>query len=387
MKKILLFLLFFFGLVPFLKKGLLTIQITGSAYAQTTGEESPPDSHNPCDPSSVNYDITVCNGGSTVGQIPNGDFNNMLDTANMYGFYVDVVETFPGNPNIPLTVVITAPNGDEATYISQDPIDDYNGDGVYWVEIAFVPGEGPPPVGQVAEPPTIGSSPDLFVSIPDVSFPNIAITEPQTLPYVNVLPDPPVGAPVTPPVAPPTTAVVSNFNKYIGLILLNEGGWVDDPDDAGGKTNKGITFNSFQLFAQRDLGIAPTEQNLRNLTKAQASAIYQAEYWDKIHLDDVNNASLSYAIFDFYVNSGSNAVKSLQRAINSLLPATGPITVNGILGTQTINAMNGEDAGQLFNAFQQNRYQFYLNIIARKPSQIKFKKSWFNRTQRIIFHK
>lgn len=55
----------------------------------------------------------------------------------------------------------------------------------------------------------------------------------------------------------------------VGLTLNFEGGFVRDPDDAGGATNFGISQR-----AHPDLDIA-------HLTREQAVSIYKADYWDQ----------------------------------------------------------------------------------------------------------
>ena len=85
----------------------------------------------------------------------------------------------------------------------------------------------------------------------------------------------------------------SNFEKYQEKIFDHEGGFVDDPIDFGGATNKGITFNTFEAYAKEDLGIEPTLDNLKKLTNEQAAIIYKKRYWDKIKADEIENGSIA----------------------------------------------------------------------------------------------
>ncbi len=59
---------------------------------------------------------------------------------------------------------------------------------------------------------------------------------------------------------------MASFDLYLPQLLRFEGGFVDDPNDPGGATNRGITLATFQRCAQALLGQAPTLQNLRALT-------------------------------------------------------------------------------------------------------------------------
>lgn len=195
---------------------------------------------------------------------------------------------------------------------------------------------------------------------------------------------------------PPT----SNFEKYQDKIFDHEGGYVDDPVDIGGATNKGITFNTFEAYAQEDLGIEPTLENLKALTNEQAAIIYKKRYWDKIKADDIKNGSIAYLLYDFNVNAGGNAVKELQRALVDL---GNEITVDGAVGNKTIEAINKTNAKLLFDKFKQRRLDYYQNIVDKsvenykkdhpnateddllKYTQKKFEKGWKNRTNSIEF--
>jgi type VI secretion system secreted protein VgrG len=57
---------------------------------------------------------------------------------------------------------------------------------------------------------------------------------------------------------------VASFDVFLPMLLGFEGGYVDDPTDPGGETNKGITMSTFQLCSHELLGIDPTSQNLRS---------------------------------------------------------------------------------------------------------------------------
>ena len=157
-----------------------------------------------------------------------------------------------------------------------------------------------------------------------------------------------------------TSKKASNFDKYQDKIFDHEGGYVDDPIDKGGATNKGITFNTFEAYAKEDLGIEPTLENLKALTNDQASIIYKKRYWDKIKADEINNGSIAYMLYDFNVNAGANACKELQRALNDL---GNKVDVDGAIGKQTIEAINKTDAKELFDTFKQRRLDYYQDLV------------------------
>ncbi len=50
----------------------------------------------------------------------------------------------------------------------------------------------------------------------------------------------------------------TRFEKISKIVLLNEGGFVNDANDSGGATNKGIAWTTWQAYAKEDIGVEPT---------------------------------------------------------------------------------------------------------------------------------
>ena len=121
----------------------------------------------------------------------------------------------------------------------------------------------------------------------------------------------------------------SNFDRSFKAVLKHEGGYVDHPRDPGGATNLGITIGTLKAYR----GKRVTKADVKNLTVAEAGAIYRKNYWDKVVGDDLPQG-VDYAMFDFAVNSGpSRSVKFAQRVVGVTSDgALGPITMKAILG-------------------------------------------------------
>ena len=66
-------------------------------------------------------------------------------------------------------------------------------------------------------------------------------------------------------------------NKFVQYILSWEGGYVNDPNDKGGPTNKGITLTTFQSV----YGKNKTITDLKNMTTEQWWTIFKTKYWDR----------------------------------------------------------------------------------------------------------
>ena len=169
---------------------------------------------------------------------------------------------------------------------------------------------------------------------------------------------------------------MADFNTFLPTLLKFEGGFVNDPADPGGATNKGITLKTFKAFAQPLLGKSPTLTNLKALTDKQAGVIYKVEYWDKVQGDDITSQDLDNILCDFYVNAGANATKLFQRVLNKMgadLPITGKI------GPQTMAALAKQDQKQVYVKYRQGRIDYYNNLVKKNPKLKKFLKGWMNR--------
>jgi lysozyme family protein len=152
---------------------------------------------------------------------------------------------------------------------------------------------------------------------------------------------------------------------------------VNDPDDPGGATNKGITLRTLGACANL-LGIQPTVENLKALTNEQARTIYKALYWDKIQGDRIDMQELANIVFDFYVNAGTNATKLLQSVLNDM-GANPALPVDGVIGPVTLQAIARADQKELYRRYKQGRMDYYRDLAADHPSLGKFLRGWLNR--------
>src|SRR5258708_924083 len=116
-----------------------------------------------------------------------------------------------------------------------------------------------------------------------------------------------------------------------------DGAYTNDPKDPGGETKFGIAKASHP-----NLDIA-------NLTLPAALGIYYEEYWQKFQLDQLA-FPFSVAVFDSYVQHRPVFVTSLLKASNGDL-----------------------------QSLLENRRIFYLNLIGKNSSLIRFKQGWLNR--------
>ena len=138
-------------------------------------------------------------------------------------------------------------------------------------------------------------------------------------------------------------------------------GYTNVMGDNGGITKYGVAQSSHPNLC------------IGSITLADAQQIYFNEYWLPVcpKLPSV----LQGAHFDGCVNIGSRqAAKSLQLALGF----SGP-QVDGDIGPKTLAAINAADPQTLLTALYNVRYNYYIRIVQRDPSQERFKNGWLSR--------
>ncbi|WP_438748423.1 glycoside hydrolase family 108 protein [Pararhizobium sp. O133] len=126
----------------------------------------------------------------------------------------------------------------------------------------------------------------------------------------------------------------------LDLMFGHEGGYSNAKTDSGGPTKYGITHKT--LAASRGVK-SVTAAEVKALTLAEATKIYQRSYWGQSG-GDVLPAGLDYAAFDFGVNSGpTRAAKALQTVLAAAGVYAGKI--DGHIGEQTLAGVTGYPGG------------------------------------------
>ncbi|UKE45747.1 glycoside hydrolase family 108 protein [Xanthomonas cerealis] len=171
---------------------------------------------------------------------------------------------------------------------------------------------------------------------------------------------------------------MADFTVFFPTLLQHEGGFVNDPVDPGGATNKGITLGTFRRYAKSLLQLEPSLDNLRALSDAQAAVIYKTCYWNAVHGDEIALQPLAEILFDFQVNAGSNATKLLQRVLNDQKP-TLQLPAYGKFGAATLVALLAADQRDLYARYKQGRRDYYRRLVDAKPALGKFLKGWLAR--------
>lgn len=102
----------------------------------------------------------------------------------------------------------------------------------------------------------------------------------------------------------------SFFKKALSFVLKWEGGYVNDPNDKGGATNKGITQGTYNGWL-KSLGLAT--RDVRYITGEEIEQIYYKNYWLKAGCGKMS-PTFSILVFDTAVNMGLARVSQFLRA-------------------------------------------------------------------------
>lgn len=175
----------------------------------------------------------------------------------------------------------------------------------------------------------------------------------------------------------------TSFEEAIKVVLRHEGGWVSDPKDLGGETNFGIS----SLIIQREgitpefLGLDPRTRGvpgwLKPMKVEAAEKVYRQLFWDKYGYAGIADQLVATKVFDCAVNCGpSRAHAMAQRAATA---CGAPCDVDGIMGPNTIKAINASAPRQFITAFAQEMRAHYERIIIARPANEKFRSNWMRR--------
>ena len=138
-----------------------------------------------------------------------------------------------------------------------------------------------------------------------------------------------------------------NFEKMLKFVLQREGGYVNDPHDLGGETNKGITHNTYNSY-RKSKGLQT--RSVKYITDDEVRDIYYNNYFKASGADKITNPQLAIYVFDTAVNMGVSRAKKL------------------------LEQSNGDP-----ETFEQLRRAKYNEFAKSNPSQQRYLQGWNNR--------
>lgn len=176
------------------------------------------------------------------------------------------------------------------------------------------------------------------------------------------------------------------------ITSLNEGGYVNDPNDKGGETYRGISRRMHPDW--KGWMIVDNYKKIKQLGRNEfinsadlewhVESFYKENFWNINNLSALNNQEIANELFDTGVNMGTKtAAKFLQKAINLLnrnQKDYQDIDEDGIIGSITINLVNTHKyQNAVLRTINGLQFMKYVEICERDKSQENNFRGWLKR--------
>lgn len=140
---------------------------------------------------------------------------------------------------------------------------------------------------------------------------------------------------------------MDDFEKMLKFVLKYEGGYVNDPHDLGGETNKGITHRTYNAY-RKARGLSA--QSVKLISNEEVKEIYRKNYYEASGAHNIKSRKLAMLVFDTAVNMGVGRAKGF------------------------LKESNWDIKKYLF--LRRDKYQEFARV---NPSQKRFLQGWMNR--------
>ncbi|MCL1868633.1 MAG: peptidoglycan domain protein [Paludibacter sp.] len=173
---------------------------------------------------------------------------------------------------------------------------------------------------------------------------------------------------------------MTDVNILAKFILKWEGGFVNNPNDPGGATNKGVTIAVWKAQGYDKNGDGRIDVNdLKLITDADAIKILKSNYWNRWFADKITSQAVANTLVDWVWGSGAWGIKIPQRLLG--------LKENGIVDYVTLNMLNNriiKDKEAFLQDLYKARYQYLNDIVKKNPKLQVFFKGWNNRMNDLV---
>lgn len=158
------------------------------------------------------------------------------------------------------------------------------------------------------------------------------------------------------------------FDQAFDRLIGHEGKFTNDRADRGNWTTGVIGKGSLNGTKYGISAMTYPDLDIRNLTLAQAKAIYKRDWWDKINAESIHTA-IVFQVWDFAVNAGMGTAKrKLQKAVG--------VAEDGIIGRKTLQAIQAVELNDVLLKFNAEKLKHYTSL----STWPRYGKGWTIRT-------
>lgn len=111
------------------------------------------------------------------------------------------------------------------------------------------------------------------------------------------------------------------------------------------------------------------------MTDGEWLDILKTMFWDKWQADKIKSQKLANILVDWVWGSGVYGIKIPQRILG--------VKQDGIVGDETLKALNAQDPDKLFQAIYEARKKYLNDITIARPANKRFLRGWLNRLEDI----
>jgi lysozyme family protein len=162
---------------------------------------------------------------------------------------------------------------------------------------------------------------------------------------------------------------MADFLDALRVVLIHEGGKVDNANDPGGITDRGISLRFLKDHGIDIDGDGDVDaEDIRHLNDEDVERLYSTFFWAAVHGDSFQQVVAS-KLFDAAVNMGpGQAIKLAQRAVGA--------DVDGFLGPKTWRAINDSSPRLFLANFVLQQNAFYSAVVKARPAAVEFLDGW-----------
>lgn len=169
---------------------------------------------------------------------------------------------------------------------------------------------------------------------------------------------------------------MADFTHAFRLMMSHEGGYVNDPDDPGGETYKGVARKIHSKWdgwfkvdmLKRQAGFPANLDRDVDLQEA-VSDFYRITFWDPMKGDEMIDQEVANSIFDFGVNAGLSTSTALAQMVVGA-------KADGVIGPKTLEALNSFNSEHFLAAFTVAKIARYVTIVKKRPTSRKYIYGW-----------